>query len=76
MFSNRTLAIETMEDLLAINTIVNASLLRAQKQATQKEYTKYRKVIAKMIGLSFDVLPEIWRNHPEICPKEFRQQDS
>jgi hypothetical protein len=25
-----------------------------------------------MMILSFDVLPEIWRRHPEICPKEFR----
>jgi|688.fasta_scaffold366957_3 hypothetical protein len=72
MFTDRILSIEIMEDLLAINTLVNESLLKAKNRASEKEFIAYRRIISKMMILSFDVLPEIWRRHPEICPKEFR----
>jgi hypothetical protein len=71
MFSDRNLSIEVMEDLLAINTVINESLLKVQERATAEEFAKYRNIISNVIVLSFQVLPELWRLHPEICPKEF-----
>lgn len=76
MFSDKKIAAQVNEDLLAVNVLVNYSLLKIKDRCPKEEYERYRKLISKVIILNFDILPEIWTAHPSLMPQDFRKEES
>ncbi len=73
MFKNKKAAAQVNEDMLAINTLLNYSLVRVRQYCSDSEFKTYRRKVGEIMGITTtDVLPEIWKQHPSVMPAEFR----
>jgi len=72
MFSSEKVAAQISQDLLAINVLVNYSLLKLKDGSCPlAEYEAYRKKVSNVIVSNFDILSEIWSQYPSVMPDEF-----
>lgn len=75
MFADREFAMQVQETMLSINTLLNYSAFRLQDSRTSaKERKRYLKIIGQLMAITtIDVLPELWRVHPDLTPPEFKE---
>lgn len=75
MISDRALAKQVQETVLSVNTLLNYSVNRLQEgQVDKDELKRYLKFVGRIMGITTtDILPELWRMHPDIVPDEFKK---
>ncbi len=74
MFSKRSDAIQVVESMLSINTLLNYSVFRLNETDCPKsEKTEYARNVGNIMGIAFDVLTDVWSKYPDLKPSEFRE---
>jgi len=76
IFEDFDAANQICEAMLIICNIVNNSIARVETTLSPlelAEYKAYRRKMGEILGVALtEVLPAIWRLHPELMPEEFK----
>ncbi|PIT14921.1 hypothetical protein [Snodgrassella alvi] len=71
MIENQVVAQNISDLLLKTTRELDESLLQVQEYCSENEFIAYRKVVAQLMSIIYwDVLKNIYINHPHLKPKE------
>ncbi|NUE66943.1 hypothetical protein [Snodgrassella sp. ESL0253] len=71
MIKDPKIAGEISNLMLNITTELNQSLFKVQDCCSKDEFIAYRRIVGKVMGEIFFFLDPLFREHPELKPKEW-----